>query len=103
MWRPNYYGVSWNPYANGAWYWYPGSGYIWVSAYPWGWMPFHYGNWYYIGGHGWWLRPGNQWQHWSPVVAVHNPPPGHHFPVAPPPTGRRDPVVVGHGPATILP
>ncbi|HEV2022133.1 MAG TPA: FecR family protein, partial [Terriglobales bacterium] len=103
MWRPNYYGVNWNPYANGAWYWYPGYGYIWVSAYPWGWMPFRYGNWYYIGGHGWCWRPGNQWHHWSPVVAVHNPPPGHLMPTPPPPTGRRDPVVVGHGPATILP
>jgi len=103
MWRPNYYGVNWNPYANGAWYWYPGSGWIWVSAYPWGWMPFRYGNWYYIGGHGWCWSPGNHWRHWSPVVAVHNPPPGHVVPTPPPPTGRRDPVIVGHGPSTILP
>ena len=103
MWRPNYYGVNWNPYGNGAWYWYPGYGWIWVSAYPWGWMPFRYGNWYYISGHGWCWRPGSQWHHWRPVVAVHNPPPGQYVPTPPPPTGRRDPVIVGHGPSTILP
>ncbi|MGH9492034.1 MAG: DUF6600 domain-containing protein [Terriglobales bacterium] len=103
MWRPYYYGVNWNPFNDGAWYWYPGYGWIWVSAYPWGWMPFRYGNWYYIGGHGWCWHPARHWQQWSPVVAVHNPPPGHAVPVAPPPNGRRDPVVVGHGPTTILP
>jgi hypothetical protein len=103
MWRPYYYGVDWNPYANGAWYFYPGSGWIWVSAYPWGWMPFRYGSWYYIGGHGWCWRPARHWNNWSPVVVVHNPPPGHRLPVAPPPTGRRDPVIVGRGPATVLP
>ena len=103
MWRPYYYGVNWNPFNDGAWYWYPGSGWIWVSAYPWGWMPFRYGNWYYIGGHGWCWRPGHNWHRWSPVVAVHNPPPGHVVPTAPPPSGHHDPVVVGHGPATILP
>lgn len=103
MWRPYYYGVDWNPYANGAWYFYPGSGWIWVSAYPWGWMPFRYGSWYYVGGHGWCWRPARHWNSWSPVVVVHNPPPGHRLPVAPPPTGRRDPVIVGRGPATVLP
>ena len=103
MWRPHYYGIGWNPYSNGAWYWYPGAGWIWVSAYPWGWMPFRYGSWYYIGGHGWCWRPGRQWNSWSPVVAVHNPPAGHVVPTPPPPTGRRDPVLVGSGPTTILP
>lgn len=103
MWRPYYYGVDWNPYANGAWYFYPGSGWIWVSAYPWGWMPFRYGSWYFINGHGWCWRPARHWNSWSPVVVVHNAPPGHRLPVAPPPTGRRDPVIVGRGPATVLP
>ncbi len=103
MWRPYYYGIGWNPYSNGGWYWYPGSGWIWVSAYPWGWMPFRYGSWYYIGGHGWCWRPGRNWNRWSPVVAVHNPPAGQVVPALPPPTGRRDPVLVGSGPTTILP
>lgn len=103
MWRPYYYGLDWNPFNDGGWYWYPGYGWVWVSAYPWGWMPFRYGGWYFIGGHGWYWRPGRHWNNWSPVVVVHNAPPGHFVPVAPPPTGHHDPVVVGHGPATILP
>ena len=103
MWRPNYYGVNWDPFQDGGWYWYPGYGWIWVSAYPWGWMPFRYGNWYFIGGHGWCWRPGHHWNSWSPVVVVHNSPPGHFAPTPPPPTGRRDPVIVGRGPQTILP
>lgn len=103
MWRPYFYDASWSPFSDGGWYFYPGYGWIWVSAYPWGWMPYRYGNWYYIGGHGWCWRPGRHWNNWSPVVVVHNAPAGYRLPVAPPRTGRRDPVVVGRGPSTILP
>ncbi len=103
MWRPYFYGADWSPFSDGGWYFYPGSGWIWVSAYPWGWMPYRYGNWYYIGGHGWCWRPGRHWNRWSPAFVAHNAPPRHRLPVAPSPTGRRAPVVVGRGPTTILP
>lgn len=103
MWRPYYYGVGWDPFLNGAWYWYPGYGWVWVSPYPWGWMPFRYGGWYFVTGYGWCWRPGRRWTSWSPVVVAHNAPPGHVVPVAPPPTARRNPVIVGQGPQTILP
>ena len=103
MWRPYFYDASWSPFSDGGWYFYPGSGWIWVSAYPWGWMPYRYGNWYYISGHGWCWRPGRHWNTWSSLVVAHNAPRGYRLPVAPPRTGRRAPVVVGRGPTTILP
>jgi hypothetical protein len=107
MWRPYSYSVGWNPFNDGGWYWYPGYGWIWVSGYPWGWMPFRYGNWYYISGFGWCWHPGNHWHSWSPVVVVHNAPPGHVVPTPPPPSptpsGHHDPIVVGHGPTTSQP
>ena len=103
MWRPYFYDASWSPFSDGGWYFYPGSGWIWVSAYPWGWMPYRYGNWYYISGHGWCWRPGRHWNTWSSLVVAHNAPRGYRLPVAPPRTGRHAPVVVGRGPTTILP
>ena len=36
MWQPYLVGAGWDPFMNGAWMWYPGSGYTWVSSYPWG-------------------------------------------------------------------
>jgi hypothetical protein len=67
VWQP--YGfagtmANWNPYMNGAWMFYPGAGYSFASAYPWGWLPFHYGSWAFINGAGWAWVPGrynNQW------------------------------------------
>ncbi len=61
VWQP--YGfagsmIDWNPYMNGAWMFYPGMGYSWASAYPWGWLPFHYGSWAFINGAGWAWVPG---------------------------------------------
>ena len=50
--------LSWSPYSNGAWLFYPGLGYSWASAYPWGWLPFHYGSWAFINGAGWAWLPG---------------------------------------------
>jgi hypothetical protein len=50
--------MSWNPYNNGAWMFYPGMGYAWASAYPWGWLPYHYGSWAFINGAGWSWLPG---------------------------------------------
>ncbi len=84
-WQP--YGVSnwlgWNPYMAGAWAFYPGFGYTWASAYPWGWLPYHYGNWTYLGGGGgWFWVPGgggayrnNGWYSngFQPAPVVHGP------------------------------
>ena len=50
--------LNWDPYSNGAWTFYPGIGYSWASAYPWGWLPFHYGSWAFINGAGWAWLPG---------------------------------------------
>jgi hypothetical protein len=59
-WQPYGIGdwVGWNPYMAGAWAFYPGMGYAWASAYPWGWLPYHYGSWSYVGGGGWFWLPG---------------------------------------------
>ena len=48
MWQPYLVGAGWDPFMNGAWMWYPGAGYTWVSAYPWGWTPYRYGSWTYL-------------------------------------------------------
>lgn len=62
MWRPYFASASWDPFANGVWAYYPGSGYSWVSPYPWGWTPFHSGSWDYCpAGGGWGWHPGGQW------------------------------------------
>src|SRR5487761_2303294 len=45
MWRPYFASAAWDPYSNGAWAYYQGAGYSWVSPYPWGWAPYHYGSW----------------------------------------------------------
>ena len=78
MWQPYFTGVGWDPFMDGAWSWYPGYGYMFASAYPWGWMPYQYGNWMYIPGFGWMWQPGG-WGNWlgvprftgSPIVHVH--------------------------------
>ena len=63
MWRPYLASAAWDPYSNGIWAWYPGSGYSWVSPYPWGWTPFHSGSWDYCpAGGGWGWRPGGAWR-----------------------------------------
>ncbi len=43
---------------NGAWGFYPGYGYMFASAYPWGWMPYRYGNWMFVPSYGWMWQPG---------------------------------------------
>jgi hypothetical protein len=50
---------SFDPYGNGAWVAYPATGYIWVSAYPWGWTPYRCGNWSHYNGFGWGWAPGS--------------------------------------------
>jgi hypothetical protein len=61
MWRPYFASAGWDPYSNGAWAWYQGAGYSWVSPYPWGWTPYHYGSWSYCSGAGWGWQPGGAW------------------------------------------
>ena len=61
MWRPYFASAAWDPYSNGAWAWYGGMGYSWVSPYPWGWTPYHYGAWSFCPGTGWGWMPGGSW------------------------------------------
>ena len=63
MWQPFFTGVGWDPFMDGAWSFYPGYGYMFASAYPWGWMPYRYGNWMFLQGMGWMWQPGgyNTW------------------------------------------
>src|SRR5579863_7606514 len=76
MWQPFFTGVGWDPFMDGAWSWYPGYGYMFASAYPWGWLPYRYGNWNFIPGMGWMWQPGafNSWQtmpHYTPTTLTH--------------------------------
>jgi hypothetical protein len=61
MWRPYFATAGWDPYANGTWAWYGGSGYSWVSPYPWAWTPYHSGTWMNCGDAGWGWLPGRDW------------------------------------------
>lgn len=87
-WAPAGVGASWDPFGDGAWGYYPGFGYTWISAYPWGWWPYHCGAWNWFAGYGWLWFPGNcGWGAygggWAPVVTVWGGPPGYQMP--PPP------------------
>jgi len=93
-WQPFLTGVGWSPFQDGAWAWYPGFGYMWVSGYPWGWMPYRYGNWAYDPGFGWFWQPG-YWNTWYPIPQVVNPP--VRTPVPKPPIRGRQTVIVGRG------
>ena len=66
MWQPYFTGVGWDPFMNGAWGFYPGYGYMFASAYPWGWMPYRYGNWMFVSNYGWMWQPG-MWNSWVNV------------------------------------
>jgi hypothetical protein len=61
FWQPYLVGAGWNPYCNGVWALYPGTGYSWVSPYPWGWLPYHSGTWSFFPGYGWGWQPGGTW------------------------------------------
>ncbi len=116
LWQPYGIGPGWDPFMDGAWVWYPGYGYMWVSAYPWGWMPYRYGTWIYAGNYGWCWRPATYWNTWYPVTVVQNAPVTYHQP-APPPVvaggGGVNPapgtkiapktLIIGHGPVTAFP
>lgn len=66
MWQPYFTGIGWDPFLDGAWGWYPGFGYMFASAYPWGWLPYRYGNWMFVPGFGWMWQPG-MWTTWVTV------------------------------------
>jgi hypothetical protein len=94
MWQPYFAGAGWNPFSDGAWMFYPGIGYTWVSAYPWGWMPYMYGGWSMVPGYGWMWAPGG-WGGWNTVPVVTNPP--NRFTKPQPPVRGTTTVMVGQG------
>jgi len=96
FWQPYFANQGWDPFGNGAWMWYPGFGYSFVSAYPWGWMPYYYGNWMFVPGYGWGWQPGG-FSSWQPVPTVTNPPARTGLP-APPTAPGHGTVTVGKGP-----
>jgi len=70
MWRPYFASAAWDPYANGAWAYYQGAGYSWVSPYPWGWTPYHSGSWTYCQGTGWGWMPGQNWNGLNNIAMI---------------------------------
>jgi hypothetical protein len=60
VWQPQIAAddLSFDPYGDGEWVAYPGAGYLWASAYPWGWTPYRCGTWSFFGGFGWGWAPG---------------------------------------------
>jgi hypothetical protein len=94
MWQPYFTGVGWDPFMDGAWGFYPGFGYMFASAYPWGWLPYRYGNWMFVPGFGWMWQPG-AWNTWvavpryTPTTAV------RVSALTPPPAGTVRTVTVG--------
>jgi FecR protein len=66
MWQPFFTGVGWDPFMDGAWGFYPGMGYMFASAYPWGWLPYRYGNWMFVPAMGWMWQPG-MWNSWNAI------------------------------------
>jgi len=90
MWRPYFTSANWDPFANGAWAYYQGAGYSWVSPYPWGWTPYHSGSWNYCPGTGWGWMPGENWNGLNNIAMIPTTStggggaPGHRVPVVPP-------------------
>ena len=97
LWQPYFTGVGWSPFADGAWSFYPGFGYTYVSSYPWGWLPYRYGNWMFVPGFGWMWQPG-AWNSLTMVPRyIGTAPVAFRAPVRP--TGSVGTVAVGRGPA----
>ena len=99
MWQPYFTGVGWDPFMNGAWSFYPGSGFMFASAYPWGWMPYHYGNWMFLPGMGWMWQPGG-WNSFSTVPRYAGTLPANFHPPVAPTAGTVKTVVVGRAGTT---
>ena len=85
LWQPYFVSAGWDPFMDGGWAWYPGTGYTWVSAYPWGWTPYHCGSWRFVQSFGWGWQPGGCGSGFGfpPVI---NAPVNFHVPQ--PPVGR---------------
>jgi hypothetical protein len=99
VWQPYFVNAGWNPYMDGMWAYYPGSGYAWVSAYPWGWTPFHCGSWLFGQSFGWGWQPGGCMNGFG-FVPVIGAPGNFQRPI--PPTGApgRGTIVMGPRPIT---
>lgn len=89
-WSPSGVGQNWDPYGLGAWGYYNGIGYTWISGYSWGWWPYHCGAWSWFDGFGWMWFPGNcGWGGigigvgWYPYGTIRNVPPGYRCPRRP--------------------
>jgi hypothetical protein len=83
VWQPYFAGAGWDPFMNGTWLFYPGSGYNWVSSYPWGWTPYHYGSWLFAPSYGWVWEPGGVFTGWNPGFNYFNAPARFSPPVPP--------------------
>lgn len=99
VWSPSNVSANWDPFGVGAWGYYQGMGYTWISGYPWGWWPYHCGAWNYMNGNGWFWMPGNcgfgfYGNGWYPYSTVWNVPPGYAPPGRPfaPPHPRGGPI-----------
>ncbi len=99
MWQPFFTGAGWDPFMNGAWSWYPGAGYMFASAYPWGWMPYHYGNWMFVPGMGWMWQPGG-WNSFGLIPRYAGTLPANFHPLVAPAAGTVKTVVVGRAGTT---
>ncbi len=94
MWQPYFAGAGWDPFMDGAWGFYPGYGYMFASAYPWGWLPYRYGNWMFVPNFGWMWQPGM----WNSFVNVPRFTPTtltHVTSLTPPATGTMKTITVG--------
>ena len=101
MWQPYFTGVGWDPFLDGAWGFYPGYGYMFASAYPWGWLPYRYGSWAFVPSYGWMWQPGM----WNSFVTVPRYVPTtatHITALVPPAAGTMKTVTVGRA-GTISP
>jgi hypothetical protein len=94
MWQPYFTGVGWDPFMNGSWGFYPGYGYMFASAYPWGWMPYRYGNWAFVPSYGWMWQPG-MWNSWVTVPRYTPTTLTHVTSLTPPAAGTVRTVTVG--------
>lgn len=83
-WGPDGVDASFDPYGAGAWGFYPGVGYTWISSYPWGWLPYRCGGWGFFPSFGWLWQPGNACGlRWFPYPAIRSGPPGYRIPSLP--------------------
>lgn len=99
MWQPFFTGIGWDPFMDGAWSFYPGMGYMFASAYPWGWMPYRYGNWMMVPGMGWMWQPGG-YSNWLTAPHFAGTLPANFHPLVAPVDGTGKTIAVGRGGAT---